>query len=492
VIPDLVVVGGWAFVDDPSVWSRIERAWAGAGVIPLIVALAAIAWAMDPPGDRMSRRRLIWLVTWSVALVAAVVVASTNGGARAAATVSMLCIGGFGGLVFRLVTLRDLRPVDEPLVDVAIAVATVAVTVAAGVVVRVGAVRLGAPGPDLSGAFAAVVVAAMVFPTGLWLRRTVLERRYGNGILPAAHVAQITADLHAYTDARELLGKAAVMIGAASGAIDANLVVGPDAPDVPPHFTQHPLIVGGDRVGTVYYRSRHREGPEPRQQRTVAQLLPTVALVAKAVSLAVESDHARRDVARERDAERTRILSDLHDGIGPVLVGMSLRVRAELRQRPTPLLQALAAELADCRGDLRRIVSGLAPPDLYDGDLDAALQRLVASFAQHGPLVRLRCDIPGQVSPEAAVAIYRSVAEGVTNAVRHAQAHEININVHGDSDSRIVVEIRDDGLGGPVTPGVGLTSLRRRAIELGGDLDLVTTDSGVRLRVQIPTMRTAP
>ena len=54
---------------------------------------------------------------------------------------------------------------------------------------------------------------------------------------------------------------------------------------------------------------------------------------------------------------RSRILGDLHDGVGPVLAGLSMRVQAELRRDPTPLLDALAKELADCRSDLRRIVS---------------------------------------------------------------------------------------------------------------------------------------
>ena len=62
-------------------------------------------------------------------------------------------------------------------------------------------------------------------------------------------------------------------------------------------------------------------------------------------------DHVRRDLARERDTERARILGDLHDGLGPMLVGMNMRVRAELRHRPAPVLEALASDLAECRSD---------------------------------------------------------------------------------------------------------------------------------------------
>lgn len=97
---------------------------------------------------------------------------------------------------------------------------------------------------------------------------------------------------------------------------DGRIVLGEEAPAVPDHWVLYPLEVGGDRVGALSMEFNHAEGPEPRQQDVVAQLLPTVALVARAVGLAVEADHARRDVARGRDAERRRVLGELYDGQG--------------------------------------------------------------------------------------------------------------------------------------------------------------------------------
>jgi signal transduction histidine kinase len=359
-----------------------------------------------------------------------------------------------------------------------------------GTVVRIVGVRAGIPGPDVSGAFAAVVTAGLVIPAGLWLRRLFLQRRYGRGTLTAADVAQITADLHTLTDARDLLGKAATMVATASGHRRVSLVLGPDVPDLPQHWVLYPLVVGRDRVGTVFLEPAHPEGPEPRQQRIIAQLLPTVSLVAKAVSLAVEANHARQDVARQRDAERARILGDLHDGLGPILVGMSMRVRAELRQKPTPLLEALATELADCRGDLRRIVSGLTPSVLDDGDLAAALHRLVGSFTGHGPTVALDVRLDEDLSAGIAVAVYRSVAEGVTNALRHARAEQVWVNVRTMADGRVHVDVRDDGICGPIAYGVGLSSLRRRAQELGGTLHVAAEpESGARLHMDLPTRK---
>jgi signal transduction histidine kinase len=223
----------------------------------------------------------------------------------------------------------------------------------------------------------------------------------------------------------------------------------------------------------------------------VAGLLPTVSLVAHAVGLAIEAEHARQDVARERDLERSRILGDLHDGVGPVLAGMSMRVQAELRRDPTPVLQALAKELADCRGDLRRIVSGLTPSALHDGDLAGALARLVDSFAADDRSVTLRTGLVATnglvLTPEVTVAVYRSVAEGITNALRHGNPSQVTVDVTIGAGGRIEVDVCDDGTGTSVVPGVGLTSLRRRAEQLGGQLNVERAHpTGVRLHVELP------
>ncbi|MDT5042477.1 MAG: hypothetical protein QOE51_3462 [Actinoplanes sp.] len=487
-LPAAVAIGGVALSGDRLTWTHLERWWEAAGLTPVLAALALIAWGADRPADRMARRRLVWLVVWSAGLIGVLAAASISAGPRVQAVVTMLGLWAVAAMVFRLAIVRELRPVAEPVVDVAIGAATIVCGAGMGTLIGIAATRAALPEANISGGFAAVVTTALALPAGLWLRRLFLQHRYGPGTLTAADVAQITAGLHTLTDARDLLGKAAAMVAAASGHRQVGLVLGPEAPDVPQHWALCPLVVGGDRVGTMFLEPAHPEGPEPRQQRTVAQLLPTVSLMTKAVTLAVEADHARRDVARQRDAERARILGDLHDGVGPVLVGMSLRVRAELRRQPSPLLEALASELATCRGDLRRIVSGLTPSVLENGNLTAALRALVGSFDGNGPAVSLdiSLDTDVEIPAAVAVAVYRSVAEGVTNALRHARAERVTVTVHIGSGSGIVVEVGDDGVGGPIVFGVGLSSLRRRAGELGGILDVAADESGTRLRLDLP------
>jgi signal transduction histidine kinase len=443
--------------------------------------------------DRITRRRVSW-VLFLLALSAVVLVVSwrlVGDGVANYVTATVLVVIALAAT--RLCSVADFRPLDEHVLDLAVIAGAVAVAALMALLVRLGAGWRQLPSPNTSAAFSAVLTVAVAAPAALWVRRSALARRYGSGIISPSDVAVITADLHAQTEPRALLDKAARMVATASGSRQALIVLGEVFPSVPEHWDLHPLVVGGDRVGALAVESGDPEGPELRQQKIVAQLRPTVALVARAVGLAVEAEHARRDLSRERDAERRRILGDLHDGLGPVLAGMSMRVQATLRSSPpseySALLSDLSAGLAASRTDLRRIVAGIAPTTLDGGDLTSALSRLVESFrgVSGGPEVTL--DIAQDIAlvPELQVAVYRSVAEGVTNALRHAEASVIDVHV-GCSRGLTIADVVDDGRGGPVVPGVGLSSLKQRADGLGGCLEVFAVrPHGTRLHLELPT-----
>lgn len=462
----------------------------------LVVLGCAGVWTLVARGartdDRATRRRvallLVTLALAGVAIAAAWSVSYADSGYYV--TGSVLVVSAFA--VARLSLRNDFRPLDEHVLDLVIVASALGAAVLVALLVRLGAGLARLPSANSSAVFTALVTTAMAAPAALWVRRTVLARRYGTGLISPADVAVITADLHAQTDPRDLLDKAAHIVAAASGSRQARIVLGEDAPVVPEHWVLHPLDVGGDRVGALVVESSDPEGPEQRQQKVVAQLLPTVALVARAVGLAVEAEHARRDVARERDAERKRVMGDLHDGLGPVLAGMSMRVQATLRTAPASeyagLLNDLAAGLATTRTDLRRIVAGITPSTLDDGDLGSALDRLVQSFqgVAGGPRVTLTVALDAVLSSAVQVAVYRSVAEGVTNALRHAGASAIDVRVEARRGV-VLVDVVDDGAGGPVVPGVGLSSLAQRAGSLGGCLKMTAASpTGTRMRVELP------
>ena len=492
VIPAALVLTAVLTTGDSGVWDRLAVVGERSAVVLMLVTLVALGWAVGLPDDRMSRRRLSWFLLWSCVLVGCITAVSLLASTRTLAMVMTLGIWAFAALVLQLATTGAFRPVDEPLVDAAVVLAALLVGAGVAVVIGVGGVRADVPFPEMSAAFAAVVAAALAWPTALWLRRVFLARRYGSGALTPTDVAALTADLSPSEDPRELLGRAAEMIRAATGHAGVRLLIGAEPVDPPEGWIAHPLDVGRDQVGTLVIQPSNPEGPEPHQEQVVRRMLPTVALMTRAVDLAVTAELARRDVARQREQERSRILGDLHDGVGPELAGLSMAVQAELRRNPTPLLASLASGLAAARGDLRRIVSGLTPSALQDTDLDVALARLVESFRAADGQIELSTDLGPGIAPDVAVAVYRSVAEGVANALRHGHADHVTVHVAASHDGTVHVDVHDNGAGGALVPGVGLTSLQRRAEDLGGRLSIRPKQpTGVHLHLELPRQAVA-
>jgi signal transduction histidine kinase len=197
-----------------------------------------------------------------------------------------------------------------------------------------------------------------------------------------------------------------------------------------------------------------------------------------------------------REEERRRLRRDLHDGLGPALAGLTLQVDT-LRHRLTtgadddpeePLLD-LRSGIQSTVLDVRRIVEGLRPPALDELGLAEALRQLAARLEVPGaPEIAVSADVPARLPAAVEVAAYRIVSEAVTNAVKHAAARHVVVRV-GVPGSCVVVEVRDDGRGSaaPRDEGVGLVSMRERAVELGGS---VLVDSpggrGTRVRAELP------
>jgi signal transduction histidine kinase len=202
-------------------------------------------------------------------------------------------------------------------------------------------------------------------------------------------------------------------------------------------------------------------------------------------------ERSRESLVVAREEERRRLRRDLHDGIGPRLAAMAMQLDS-LTDRLAPHdreLAARAATLTDqLRGtvrDVRHVVDGLRPPALDDVGLEAALRQLVEPLT---PTVVLDAE-PLPVLPAATeVAAYRIAAEAVTNAVRHSGCSVCRLRLQPDGPW-LVVEVRDDGRGidPGATPGVGLQSIRERAAEVGGRLELTDADGGgTVMRAQLP------
>lgn len=230
-----------------------------------------------------------------------------------------------------------------------------------------------------------------------------------------------------------------------------------------------------------------------REQRLLTDLARQAAPAAQAVQLTQDLQHARERLVRSREEERLRIRRDLHDGIGPSMVGVRMQVAAarQLLEGHDPrvgeLLDRAVRNINSTSAELRHLVEGLRPPAL-DRGLPTALKEQAAHFTGSGLTVQVTID-PGLGSLPAAVevAAFRITAEALTNVARHSGARHCHITLR--RSTHLDLEIVDDGCG--ITPGtaqgVGLASMTERCTELGGRCTITEVHPpGTRVLARIP------
>ena len=191
-------------------------------------------------------------------------------------------------------------------------------------------------------------------------------------------------------------------------------------------------------------------------------------------------------LVRAREDERRRLRRDLHDGLGPALAALTLRVDT-LRNRAGEPGLVLDEELLGLRSgiqdtliDLRRIVEGLRPPALDELGVSGAIEQLAVGLIRHdGLAVDVRTIELPAVPAAVEVALYRVAQEALTNVVKHAGATRARVELSVRADE-VRLEVVDNGAGGAHARngGVGLISMRERAEEIGGSLRVTTQPGG--------------
>jgi signal transduction histidine kinase len=238
-----------------------------------------------------------------------------------------------------------------------------------------------------------------------------------------------------------------------------------------------PLVHAGALVGRLTVGGGRRRA---RDDDVLTELAGALAPAVQAARLHSDLLRSRERLVVAREEERRRLRRDLHDGLGPALAGLTLKLdTARNRLGDDPLLREMRGDVQAAVADVRRLVEGLRPVSLDELGLVESLRRLVNAIPADGPTVRLRVD--GGTSPAAAVevAAYRIAQEALTNVLRHSKARTCEVSVRAEN-GHLVVEVEDDGRGTVRAPGggVGLETMRERAEELGGSLELDTRDGG--------------
>jgi two-component system NarL family sensor kinase len=259
-----------------------------------------------------------------------------------------------------------------------------------------------------------------------------------------------------------------------------------------------PLVHGGQPVGTLILGARtHGEALGEADRRLLEDFVHHAAAAVSGVALSSEVQRSRERLVSGREEERRRLSGDLHDGLGPTLAGAILMIEAArglVTRDPAAvddLLDRAAASIETTVADIRRLVYGLRPPALDQLGLVGALRQQAAGLSTGGDR-QVACDVlaPDPMPPLPAaveVAVFRIAQEALTNVARHAEARHASVLVEIDGALRL--EIRDDGRGlsEDRRAGVGLTSMRERAAELGGTfaIDALPT-GGTSVSVRLP------
>jgi signal transduction histidine kinase len=216
---------------------------------------------------------------------------------------------------------------------------------------------------------------------------------------------------------------------------------------------------------------------------------PLLAQTLRARTLADDLQTSRGQAIAAIEEERRRLRRDLHDGLGPTLSGIAFTAdaaRNTLRREPESadeLLRGLRAEAVTAVGEIRRLVYDMRPPALDELGLVPALRQRAASMRTvHGQPMRVVVEAPETLPTlPAAVetAAYRIALEALTNAARHSGSDEAGLRIAVQTGA-LSVAVSDAGRNEHGwTPGVGLSSMRERAAEVGGTLSVSDADGFV-------------
>lgn len=246
-----------------------------------------------------------------------------------------------------------------------------------------------------------------------------------------------------------------------------------------------PIQLGGEQLGVVECGDK-RDGQWTDEDRAVvatfarqaALAVRNVRLTEQTARYAADVEVSRSRIARAAESERRRIERNIHDGIQQdlvVLIGMAGRIQDE------PDHEVMSAGMVDLRrrlervlADLRNLASGIYPSVLSDQGILSAVEALVAT---HPHPIRLRAD-PGlretRLPEEIEGAAYFTVAEALTNALKHAEASGVEVTLSRNNGS-LTIEVADDGVGfdpSARVSGRGLEGLADRLSALGGTFDV--------------------
>jgi two-component system sensor histidine kinase DesK len=185
-------------------------------------------------------------------------------------------------------------------------------------------------------------------------------------------------------------------------------------------------------------------------------------------------------------SERERIARDLHDLLGHTLtlVAVKADLATRLAERDPAAARAEMAQVAtiarEALGEVRAAVTGMR-----GASLSAEMGRANAMLSAAGVEARVQA-APATLDPSGEAVLAMALREAVTNVIRHAGATCCKIDLGVDAAGLMRLCVSDDGAGGPIAEGSGLSGMRARLAAAGGALDVQSGRGGTRLLAMLP------
>ncbi len=207
-------------------------------------------------------------------------------------------------------------------------------------------------------------------------------------------------------------------------------------------------------------------------------------------------------VLNAQDGERRRIARELHDGVGQYLAAIKMSCEVALLESPAanashPLHESLSL-IDRCTAEVRTLSHLLHPPLLEEMGLASAIPWYLEGFTQRSG-IRVDLDVTpnaGRFPQPLEIALFRVLQESLTNIHRHSGSKHARVRFRIDQDQiRLSIEDHGKGLtngnGHARRDGVGISSMRERVRELGGQFRLTSNSSGTTVEAVLPLQNEA-
>ncbi|HJR46032.1 MAG TPA: GAF domain-containing sensor histidine kinase [Actinomycetota bacterium] len=378
-----------------------------------------------------------------------------------------------------------------------------------GIVVGLGSLLgIGRFTPALS-IVVMVAVAALFQPLRDRAKRLANRLVYGTRATPYELLSEFSARVGTTPDLEHLVPELARTLGMGTGAQEAEVwlrvgdglvcaAVWPEENAPRPGLVSMdngavPELAGRDRVVPVRYgdellglltiTKRGQDEVTPLEDRLLKDAASQTGLALRNVQLTAELQArlselgaSRQRIVAAQDTERRRLERDIHDGAQQHLVALSMKLRSaeDLALRDPDKARAALAELQQDTGEalqaLRDLARGIHPPVLSDRGLAAALE---AHARRTAVPISVHATGLTRHDPHFESAVYFCCTEAIQNAIKHAGARAIEVDLtETATDVTFVVADDGDGFDPSAERGAGLDNMHDRVAALAGVLTI--------------------